>query len=43
MRKNDITQATPYYPSNEEEEDAIASGLAKGDKDPGAVGPSGGQ
>lgn len=43
MRKNDITQNTPYYPFDDEEEDAIASGLAQGDKNPDAIGPSGGQ
>lgn len=43
MRKNCITQDTPYYHSDEEEEDAIASGPAQGDKDPNAVGSFGEQ
>lgn len=32
MKKNDITQDTPSYPSDGE--DAAVSGLAQGDKDP---------
>lgn len=39
MRKNDITQYIPNYPSNEEE-DATISGPAQGDKDLDVVGPS---
>lgn len=42
MRKNDITQDIPYYPSDEEEEDAIANGLAQGDNNPDVIGLSGG-
>lgn len=41
MRKNDITQDIPSYPS--EEEDATVSGPAQEDKDPNAIGPSDGQ
>lgn len=43
MRKNCITQDTPYYHSDEEEKDAIANGLAQEDKDPDAVGSFGEQ
>ena len=39
MRKNDITQYIPNYPSNEEE-DATISGPTQGDKDLDVVGPS---
>lgn len=31
MKKNDIQQDIPYYPFDDEEEDAIANGLAQGD------------
>lgn len=47
IRKNDITQDTSYYPSDDEEEDATVSGRpTKGDKDldvVDVVGPFGGQ
>lgn len=41
MRKNDITQYIPSYPSDEE--DAIVSDPAQENKDPNAIGPSDGQ
>lgn len=41
IRKNDITQDIPNYPSNED--DATVSGLAQGDKDSDAIRPSDGR
>lgn len=41
MKKNDIAQDTPNYPSDDD--DAIADDSTQGDKDPVATNPSGGQ